>query len=154
MNAFKKVAREVSRNINSHLAASDKDSEWQRVNSYIADVLKDAHVLYAKLARLQGDFAGTNLEELEKISENVLDIGGKLSAFSKAFYEGRVEIAREGIYGESQQPSRRQVPESADHSQPQEEAPSSVPSSPEQEDVDIEFDYEAPKPDSKNSKKN
>ena len=71
----------------------DRDAEWQRVNSYIADVLKDTHVLYAKLARLQGDFIGRELDELEKISESVLSLGEELSQFSKAFYEGKLSMA-------------------------------------------------------------
>ncbi len=94
---FAAKARQVR---SSRTAGTDRDAEWQRVNSYIADVLKDSHVLYAKLARLQGDFGGTELDNLEKISEYVLEIGGKLSAFSKAFYEGRADISADDQFGE------------------------------------------------------
>ncbi len=100
MSRFASVAEDVAKQVSLHLAAADRDADWQRVNSYIADVLKDAHVLYAKLARLQGDFAGGELDELEKISEGVLAIGGKLARFSKAFYEGTVELHEKGVYGE------------------------------------------------------
>ena len=63
-----KVASQV-RDEFKHRLSADRDAEWQRVNSYIADTLKDTHVLYAKLARLQGDFAGAELDQLQKISE-------------------------------------------------------------------------------------
>src|SRR5271166_2508593 len=82
------LSAEVARTLRQHNAALDRDAEWQRVHSYIADVLKDTHVLYAKLARLEGDFAGEELTRLERISEAVLQLGNELSAFSKAFYEG------------------------------------------------------------------
>jgi hypothetical protein len=74
-------------------AAVDKDAEWQRVNSYIADVLKDSHVLYAKLARLQGDFVGAELDRLMQISEATLTIGEELSNFSRSFYDGKLQMA-------------------------------------------------------------
>jgi len=82
------------------VATSDHDAEWQRVNSYIADVLKDSHVLYAKLARLQGDFDGEEMARLSRISEAVLAIGDELSTFSKAFYEGKYQMLQsEFSYG-------------------------------------------------------
>jgi hypothetical protein len=84
---------EVKRGLYRNATAVDKDAEWQRVNSYIADVLKDSTVLYAKLARLQGDFVGEELDRLMKVSEAVLTIGEELSAFSKAFYGGKFEMA-------------------------------------------------------------
>lgn len=93
MNSFKKVARSVFNSFQARVAAEDKDEEWQRVNSAIADVLRDAHVLYAKLARLQNDFKGDELQGLQTIGENVLTIGGKLSEFSKAFYEGKLAMS-------------------------------------------------------------
>lgn len=77
----------------------ERDSEWQRVNSYIADVLKDAHVLYSKLARLQGDFIGSELTELESISSKVLDLGEELSRFMKAFHEGEASMMKEKQFG-------------------------------------------------------
>ncbi len=83
-------------------APSEHDAEWQRVNSYVADVLKDTHVLYAKLARLQGDFIGAELDELEKISSDVLDLGEKLSMFMKAFHEGDATMMKEKSFGGGQ----------------------------------------------------
>lgn len=99
MNTFKRISHEIS--VSLRKAASDKNADWQRVNSYIADILKDAHVLYAKLARVQGDFSGQELDNLEKISEDVLSIGGKLSAFSKAFYEGKANMSEDETFGDA-----------------------------------------------------
>lgn len=97
---FSRVAAEVQLTLESRVAAEDRDAEWQRVNSYVADVLKDTHVLYAKLARLQGDFAGEEFARLSKVSEAVLAIGDELSRFSKAFYEGKYEMLQnEFTYG-------------------------------------------------------
>ncbi|HES59694.1 MAG TPA: hypothetical protein ENO18_04610, partial [Caldithrix sp.] len=89
-----RVATEVQQSLQV-AASKDQDAEWHRVNSYIADILKDAHVLYAKLARLQSDFSDVELAKLEKISERVLELGGQLSQFSKGFYEGRIEMVKE-----------------------------------------------------------
>jgi hypothetical protein len=101
MSNLAKVSRQVLKAMsNPRLAAVDKEADRQRVNSYIADVLKDAHVLYAKLARLHGDFGGTELKELEKVSEVVLSIGGKLASFSKAFNEGKAKMNEPDVYGE------------------------------------------------------
>lgn len=103
--SFSRVAAEVSESLGGRVAQMPhgqepgRDSEWQRVNSYIADVLKDAHVLYSKLARLQGDFIGAELRELEKISEDVLDIGEQLSHFMKAFHSGEASMLREKTFG-------------------------------------------------------
>src|SRR5512135_351358 len=98
---FAATAAEVSRTLRKHISAVDREAEWQRVHSYIADVLKDTHVLYAKLARLEGDFAGEELSRLERISEAVLTLGNELSAFSKAFYEGKYDMAQSDFtYGE------------------------------------------------------
>jgi hypothetical protein len=94
------LATEVEQTFRRQRAAVDREAEWQRVHSYIADVLKDTHVLYAKLARLEGDFAGEELVRLERISEAVLALGNELSAFSKAFYEGKYSMAdTEFTYG-------------------------------------------------------
>lgn len=96
---FSRIASEVQAAL-GRVAAQDRDAEWQRVNSYVADVLKDSHVLYAKLARLQGDFAGEELARLSKVSEAVLAIGDDLSQFSKAFYEGKYDMLQnEFSYG-------------------------------------------------------
>jgi hypothetical protein len=94
------LAADVELAIRRQTAAVDREAEWQRVHSYIADVLKDTHVLYAKLARLEGDFAGEELTRLERISEAVLQLGNELSAFSKAFYEGKYDMAQSQTYGE------------------------------------------------------
>ena len=94
------LAAEVRSIMERRVAAVDREAEWQRVHSYIADVLKDTHVLYAKLARLEGDFAGEELTRLERISEAVLQLGNELSAFSKAFYEGKYDMAQSQTYGD------------------------------------------------------
>ena len=95
------MASEVNSVLLRKAAAVDRNAEWQRVHSYIADVLKDTHVLYAKLARLEGDFGGEELTRLERISEAVLTLGNELSAFSKAFYEGKYDMAANDFaYGE------------------------------------------------------
>lgn len=101
---FSSIAQDVSRAVAafedvSQDQPSEHDAEWQRVNSYIADVLKDTHVLYAKLARLQGDFIGAELSELEKIASNVLDLGEQLSVFMKAFHEGDASMMKEKTFG-------------------------------------------------------
>jgi len=162
MNTFNRVALEVRNNLSNHLATTEKNSEWQRVNSYVADVLKDAHVLYAKLARLQGDFIGTELEELEKISENVLDIGGKLSSFSKAFYEGKLKMSEEGVYGEehtndgaptSTDSFRSESEPSEEHEEHEEHEEAPGPDGGDGGDVDVEFDYESQDPGQKKEKK-
>jgi hypothetical protein len=121
---FASVAKSVQDAVTSRIKTSstDRDADWQRVNSYIADVLKDAHVLYAKLARLQGDFAGAELDGLEKISEDVLDIGGKLSSFSRAFYQGKASMSETESFGE-------------------EETFGGSPSSEDGGGVDVDFDY-------------
>jgi hypothetical protein len=95
------LAAEVNATLVRKAAAVDRDAEWQRVHSYIADVLKDTHVLYAKLARLEGDFGGEELTRLERVSEAVLQLGNELSGFSKAFYEGKYDMAQSDFaYGE------------------------------------------------------
>jgi hypothetical protein len=108
------VSGEVSSEIRHRMAAADREADWQRVHSYIADVLKDAHVLYAKLARLEGDFAGEELSRLERISESVLTLGEELSGFSKAFYEGKYSMAESdftyGDEGNNSHPQKGQEP--------------------------------------------
>ena len=97
---FPQIAAEVRDFMASRLASADKDAEWQRVHSYIADVLKDAHVLYAKLARLEGDFAGEEAANLQRVSEAVLTIGEELSTFSKAFQDGKYSMQESSVtYG-------------------------------------------------------
>lgn len=116
ISRFAAVAAEVKETIGRTAAAADKDAEWQRVHSYIADVLKDSHVLYAKLARLEGDFTGPERDELERISEKVLDIGENLSAFAKEFYQGKFSMVEKGFsYGqpEGMAPRRPGGPEEA-----------------------------------------
>ncbi len=115
MSRFSRVASEVDaalshprrptqpfREVASDLqvaAAKDRDQEWQRVNSYIADVLKDVHVLYSKLARLQGDFIDPERSTLEHVSENVLDLGEELSRFMKAFHTGEADMLGQSSFG-------------------------------------------------------
>jgi hypothetical protein len=116
MSHFSQVAAEVQTALQSRLgAAVDMDAEKQRVNSYIADVLKDSHVLYAKLARLQGDFKGTEAEDLFGIAQRVLDIGDELSKFAKAFREGEAQMADTsfayGDEGGAPQPAPAPAPE-------------------------------------------
>jgi hypothetical protein len=107
MDNFNKVASKISSKLlggRTPRMANDKspqerDSEWQRVNSGIADVLKDAHVLYSKMARLQGDFIGKEREKLEEISENILSIGNELSEFIKSFHDGSFEMQSDSYFG-------------------------------------------------------
>lgn len=98
---FQQAALRVARSLSLkyHLSVDEHDQEWQRVNSYIADILKDTHVLYAKLARLQGDFVGAELSELERIAEKVLDLGEVLSQFMKAFHSGDASMFKTKSFG-------------------------------------------------------
>lgn len=115
MSQFAHVAAQVQAAVQSRLgAAVDMDAERQRVNSYIADVLKDSHVLYAKLARLQGDFKGQEAEDLFAIGQKVLNLGDELSRFAKAFREGEAQMADTsfayGDEGGASQPSPEPAP--------------------------------------------
>jgi hypothetical protein len=107
-SAFSRIAAEVHNNISrkTTISAVDKNAEWQRVNSYIADTLKDSAMLYSKLARLQGDFVGEELDRLKQISEVVLNINNELSSFSEAFNEGKLDMA-ESEYQYGQQPGQQ-----------------------------------------------
>jgi hypothetical protein len=98
---FTRIAAEVEAKLSgqTRTAAENRDTEWQRVNSYVADVLKDAHVLYSKIARLQSDFTGSELGHLEKIGERVLDIGEELSKFMKSFHEGDFRMVKDIQFG-------------------------------------------------------
>ncbi len=100
--SFSQVAAEVAKNIRNIRMAVDGgvDDDWKRVNSYIADILKECSMLYAKLARLQTDFIGSELEELQRIAEGVLVLGDEMSNFSKSFYEGTYKMQpSEVMYG-------------------------------------------------------
>jgi hypothetical protein len=101
MSSFNRVAAEIRNELfrDRVSALVEKDPEWQRVNTYIADVLKDSHTLYAKLTRLQSDFDGKELEALQVISEGVLKLGDQLSVFAKNYYEGKLTSA-EVSYGD------------------------------------------------------
>lgn len=93
------------------VAIPENEADWQRVNSYVADVLKDCHVLYAKLARLQGDFNGSDLEKLEQISTQVLDMGVELSNFSRDFFKTRGQVMKkEGGMDSLPQPQSPDIP--------------------------------------------
>jgi hypothetical protein len=109
-NNFSRVAKDVKNRVALGAPTTEEhDSDWHRVNSYIADVLKDAHVLYAKLSRLQSDFAGEELGVLENISEQVLELGQNLNQFSRSFYEGELNmIPPETVYGAPDQGSSPQ----------------------------------------------
>lgn len=111
-------------------AAVDDDAEWQRVNSYIADVLKDCYVLFAKLARLRGDFAGSELAKLDGTSAKVRDLGQELAGFSKAFTEGKYAMNKKEQFGGEGEGMDVDVPsdfeptaEDFDFSAPEEPAP-------------------------------
>lgn len=105
MPSFRQVAAEAAQKLSqmsngSRVAAGPEgDPDWQRVHSYIADTIKDSYVLYAKLARLRGDFGGAELEELDAVSSAVRDVGMSLSAFSKNFTEGSYGMAKKEPYG-------------------------------------------------------
>jgi len=92
------AAEEARQTVRS--AATDRDAEWQRVNSYIADILKDAHVLYSKIARLQGDFVGNERDKLENVGEQVLDLGGEISKFMRGFHAGKNDMLSSKTFGE------------------------------------------------------
>jgi hypothetical protein len=83
-------------------ATIEEDADWQRVNSYVADALKDCYVLFAKLARLRSDFTGMELKKLDKISSDVRDVGQLLAIFSKAFNEGKYSTVKKEQFGENQ----------------------------------------------------
>ena len=110
MSKFSKIASEVSMNLSKTAAAKDKDAEWQRVNALIADILKDSFVIYAKLARLQGDFKGEELDNVQKISDAIRQIGEEFSGFSKAFSSGRYESSGNSGFDYGQQPSNTEQP--------------------------------------------
>lgn len=105
---FSQVASEVQKDLQTitahlaaikHIAVVDRDAEWQRVYSLIADLLKDFSMSFAKVARLQGDFEGDELTKLENIGERILDLGGELSEFIRAFYEGKYTMQKETAFG-------------------------------------------------------
>ena len=87
MTPFQRVAAEVQANLLKRIA-TDRDSEWHRVNSSVADILKDSSMLFSKLARLQSDFVGSELEQLEGMSDKILTLGQEMAQFARSFYEG------------------------------------------------------------------
>lgn len=91
---FASVSTDIHKSLggNPIIAGAERDAEWQRVNSAIADVLKDSSVLFSKLARLQGDFAGKERDELEDIGNEVRGVTDKLSKFSSEFYAGELNM--------------------------------------------------------------
>jgi hypothetical protein len=154
MSKFSDISRAIEADLKIKLATVDRDAEWQRVNTYIADCLKDGHVLYSKLARLQSDFGGAELKNLEKISEAVLDVGSSLSEFSRTFFEGRSSMTLPDVFGsEDEKPIFGGTPDgpvfgeapSAELSEPDFEVPESTPSA-EAEPIDMEFDYQDQEP--------
>lgn len=89
---FAKTASRVFCALGGAAPPDERDPEWQRVNSSIADVLKDTGVLFSKLARLQGDFAGVERAKLEEIGNKVRDLTDELSKFSSDFYNGDLNM--------------------------------------------------------------
>lgn len=77
----------------------ERDTEWYRVNSYIADILKDLAMVYSKIARLQQDFTGKENDDLSKIAEKILSLGGEMGEFMKAFHEGKSSMVQEQVFG-------------------------------------------------------
>lgn len=160
MPKFSDISKAIESDLKLRLAAVDRDAEWQRVNTYIADCLKDGHVLYSKLARLQSDFGGAELTNLEKISEGVLDIGRQLSDFSRGFFEGRSSMTLPDVYGESEgdKPIFGGTPEGPVFGESVGDSGSQEPSlqdlglggpmedSEPAEPVDMEFDYQTDEP--------
>lgn len=89
---FARLASTVHVALGGAAPPDERDPEWQRVNSSIADVLKDTGVLFSKLARLQGDFAGIERAKLEEIGNKVRDLTDELSKFSSDFYNGELNM--------------------------------------------------------------
>lgn len=115
MTPFQRVASEIQANLLKRIA-TDRDAEWHRVNSSIADILKDSSMLFSKLARLQSDFVGSELEQLEDVSDKILTLGQEMAQFARAFYEGDFAMnPSETVYGNPQvqpgQPVQPQVPQ-------------------------------------------
>jgi hypothetical protein len=136
---FAREAAAVKRSL-SKVAMVDRNADWQRVNSSIADSLKDIHVLYSKLARLQGDFAGSELERIEKLSEQILAIGGEMSGFSKEFTAGKLQMTETPQYGGQQQgqpqPQQGQPQQGQPQPQPQQAPAPEMPVTMDDEELD------------------
>jgi hypothetical protein len=110
MSEFAKVASQVHNKL-SRTAATDKGAEWQRVNGSLADILKDCYMMVSKVARVQADFKGEELDRLMKISEAVMALGEEFSSFFKAFYDGRLEMVEGGLqFGENSGGAQIPVP--------------------------------------------
>lgn len=139
----------VAADVKSRLAFVDRNAEWQRVNSYIADALKDMHVLYAKLARLQGDFTGSELERVEQLSEQVLALGEEMSHFSREFTQGKLNMVESPAFQTGRGQSGKQPPPAAPAPAPGAEAapPAPVPAAPPAPaEMPVEMEEEAPPP--------
>jgi hypothetical protein len=134
--SFSRVAYEVNSALSGNNSEHDSehDAEWQRVNSYIADILKDLSVTYSKLARLQSDFVGAELSGLESISTRVLDIGEDMNEFMKGFHDGDAAMVREKTFGHEPVMSPAPAPTP-------EPTPAPAPQRPE-EDFETELDLE------------
>jgi hypothetical protein len=129
-SALSSVASELYESLNErHSVAAGfedkggRDPDFQRVYTYVADVLKDSHVLFAKLARLQGDFKGRELQDLISIAEGVLDIGDRLSVFSRALDEGSYSISESEITFSDDNAAPEFGSEPSEFSEQSEEAP-------------------------------
>ena len=148
MSNFQKIASNVFSMINHYSARVDKDAEWQRVHSYVADIAKDISVCYSKLARLEGDFEGEELSTLERISESILALGNEMSSFLKAFYEGKYDMVDKSFsYGQKSDGEQMEKSSDADHDIDF-EVKSEKPEKPEKpeklEEIKSEETYEAP----------
>ena len=76
------------------IAVENEDADWQRVNSYVADIVKDIMLTYSKLARLRSDFVGSELAKIGGVSNKVREVGEIMLAFSKAFNANEYSIAK------------------------------------------------------------
>lgn len=136
---FAAVSGEICKALGGRVAKNggERDAEWQRVNSAIADVLKDSGVLFSKLARLQGDFAGPERDELEEIGNEVRGVTDQLSKFSSEFYAGELQMRTSETpftYNSDGSPAVAPAPAPA----PAPGAPPAPPPPPADEDFDVE----------------
>jgi hypothetical protein len=157
-SAFSQVASQISENFRKIRMASDGeiDADWKRVNSYIADILKECSMLYAKLARLQADFNGEELKNIQRISEGVLVLGDEMSNFSKEFYEGTYKMQPSDVLYGGYSDNNQQPPQGVSPPTPPMNPlpPPSEPSDPEDgsdgSDEDYQVDLKSEEEDSEN----
>jgi hypothetical protein len=141
------ASNEVLQALGVKTAKSDveRNSEWQRVNSSIADVLKDSSVLFSKLARLQGDFTGPERDELEDIGNDVRSISDRLSKFSSEFYAGELNMRTPETpfsYGQAPPPPDAGPPTPTPPTPPREDEDFDVEAEISDEDSTLEAEFE------------